>query len=107
MKPIKTQIEEIEREIKEIKSTNREENNQIMRIARSKLNPIEQGKIDLAVSGLRKQTKLQTLKECKKMFEDYNEKLKDLITYGNYYGDRSFTHLFKQIDNLSKEVLEE
>ena len=61
--------------------------------------------IDFVVS----EAKLQTLQECKKMFEDYNQKLKEELTGNN---EDEFTpsgdvDIRKKIDNLSKEVMGE
>lgn len=37
--------------------------------------------------------------------KEFIKRLKKLLTDGDYYGDRSFTHLFKQIDKLAGDKL--
>ena len=68
MKPIKTQIEELEREIDKIGNT-------YFKPAECLIKGID-GKKDLFESWRILKAKLQTLKECKKMFDDFVEKLK-------------------------------
>ena len=92
MKPIKTQIEELEREIEDIK---------VITINDNCLNCNNSWKFRLLD---KKVAKLQTLKECKKMFDDYNKKLKEYIRQ-RYTATFEVTN--KEINNLSKEVLGE
>ena len=80
MKPIKTQIEELEREI-------------------------EQGYYAIHTDELK--AKLQTLKECQKMFDDYNKKLKDKIKNPSGECICSCNCINRIIDKLSKEVMGE
>jgi len=87
MKPIKTQIEELEREV--IKK--KEMYNRAVNLKRkSRFRFFQEIKVLLA--------KLQTLKECKKMFDDYNKKLKKI----GLSTDQRI-----EIDKLSKEVMGE
>jgi len=54
------------------------------------------------------EAKLQTLQECKKMFEDYNKKLKKCVKNYNIPSDPLLKLDIKDdIDKLSKEVMGE
>ena len=50
---------------------------------------------------------MKTLKECKKMFDDYNEKLKEFFCQKGFHKDMGWCSNCDEIDKLSKEVLEE
>ena len=94
MKPIKTQIEELEREV--IKK--KEMYNRAVNLKRkSRFRFFQEIKVLLA--------KLQTLKECKKMFDDYNKKLKDELFFK--VPPKYIEVVNMQIDKLSKEVMGE
>ena len=101
MKPIKTQIEELEREIDKIGNT-------YFKPAECLIKEID-GKKDLFESWRILKAKLQTLKECKKMFDDYNEKLK-LKFCADYPAtdctQKTCSYCYA-IDKLSKEVMGE
>ena len=93
MKPIKTQIEELEREV--IKK--KEMYNRAVNLKRkSRFRFFQEIK--------KLKAKLQTLKECQKMFDDFVEKLKDRRNNPNFNSDMSTNEI---IDKLSKEVLGE
>ena len=52
----------------------------------------------------------KALKECKKMFDDYKEKLKEAIfedDFNGYQNMEILKHFNKIIDKLSKEVMGE
>jgi len=105
MKPIKTQIEELKREIEKL---------QICPYCDIKMGIFNYNQMTCKdckriycydVESLRElDGKLQTLKECKKMFDDYNEKLKERRNNPNFNSDMS---TYEIIDKLSKEVLGE
>jgi len=60
----------------------------------------EKGK-DMIYSGAKKIC--YQIEDVKKHTKAFIEKLKDLLKDGDYYGDRSFTDLFKRIDKTAEE----
>jgi len=101
MKPIKTQIEELEREIEELKQIALENMNSPFYSC-----SFDDGLMYHKEKYYNLEAKLQTLKECKKMFEDYNEKLKKEACFIPEH-DECLWVKFDEIDKLSKEVLGE
>ena len=91
MKPIKTQIEELEKGCGKV----------FQQYGITKCGE-KHGVIILCCETCR--AKLQTLKECQKMFEDYNEKLKEDCKKRHLFKDVKCENC-KAIDKLSKEVL--
>ena len=99
MKPIKTQIEELEREIDKIGNT-------YFKPAECLIKGID-GKKDLFESWRILKAKLKTLKECKKMFDDYNKKLDKELFDCMTNGVVDVELYFRRKEKLSKEVLGE
>jgi len=90
MKSTETQIEELEREIQHKKDVH--------------MNFCLNESCPSCMTYFNMEAKLQTLKECKKMFDDFVEKLKDRRNNPNFNSDMSTNEI---IDKLSKEVLGE
>jgi len=109
MKTINKQIKELEREIddiiKDLMSYGYSEEEMINDLKDKNIWDSDTTE-EVKLNYIKLQAKLQTLKECKKMFEDYNEKL------NNYFGnDLVFpccaVENYDKIKELSKEVMGE